>query len=92
MLEGGGGAMLRDAVVNADGVLGERGKDAVLDAANGVMTVVLLLLPRREFRPVWEGVREGVPLGIGVDEEVGARSSQAMTSKALPPGGISLAT
>lgn len=34
----------------------------------------------------------GVPLGAGVEDEEGARSSQDMTSSAFPPAGMSRAT
>lgn len=91
----GGAARLLDAVaVIGDERPGVEGSDEVLDEDNtGKLDKLLLLMgATRGIVPVCEGVREGVPLGFGVETDEEGRSSQAMTSKALPPAGISRAT
>lgn len=91
----GGGARLCDVVVFiGEAKPGERGSVAVLVDMTEKLDKLLLLTGaiRGNVWPVCDGVMTGVPFGIGVDTEEEGKSSHAMTSKALPPMGMSLAT
>lgn len=84
----GGGAMLREVLLPIELVPDM----PIVDEDDESPDPIPLLPVGRRPEPVWEGVSVGVRPWAGVELGAVSRSSQDITSSALPPTGISRAT